>query len=102
MTKIKEIYKCNICGNIIEVLHEGAGELVCCEKPMIQMKEMSEEEGKTEKHHPVIDGKIVKVGSVDHPMTEEHYIEWVEAISNEGQICKKFLNPSDSPEVEKS
>ena len=100
MTKRKEVYKCSVCGNIVEVLHEGVGELVCCEKPMILMKELSEEEGKTEKHHPVIEGKTVKVGSVEHPMTDEHYIEWIEATSSEGTICKKFLKPGETPVVE--
>ena len=100
MTKRNEVYKCNICGNIVEVLHAGGGELVCCGKPMDLMEEMRNEEGRTEKHKPVIEGKIVKVGSIEHPMSEEHYIEWIEAKSKDGQLCKKFLKPEDEPEVE--
>ena len=102
MTEIKQIYKCNICGNIVEVLHAGAGELVCCGQPMELQKEKVEEEGK-EKHLPVIEktetGVKVKVGSVPHPMEEKHYIEWIEVIAD-GKSCRKFLNPDDKPEAE--
>jgi superoxide reductase len=99
MTKRNEIYKCSVCGNIVEVLHEGDGELVCCGKPMDLMEEKNDEEGKTEKHKPVIDGNTVKVGSVPHPMEEVHYIEWIEATGKNGEICKIFLKPGDSPEA---
>ncbi|MCK4997445.1 desulfoferrodoxin FeS4 iron-binding domain-containing protein [Candidatus Pacearchaeota archaeon] len=99
MTKRKEIYKCNVCGNIVEILHKGEGELICCKKPMILMKEITKEIDKTEKHKPIIKDNIVKVGSIEHPMTPEHYIEWIEATSESGQICKKFLNPNENPEV---
>lgn len=99
MTKIKQIYKCEICGNIVEVLHEGTGELVCCGKPMVLQKENTVD-ASTEKHVPVIEkdgqGVIVKVGSVEHPMTEEHHIEWIE-ISTEKGSSKKFLKPGDPP-----
>ena len=100
MARKNEVYKCSICGNVIEVLHGGAGELVCCGKPMDLMEEKSDEEGKTEKHKPVIEGKVVKVGSVEHPMTEEHYIEWVEAVSKDGLVAKRFLKPGEKPEAE--
>ncbi|MCD6239589.1 MAG: desulfoferrodoxin [Thermotogae bacterium] len=102
MTEKLQVYKCEICGNIIEVLHEGAGQLVCCGKPMTLMKENSEEQGK-EKHVPVIEntekGVKVKVGSVLHPMEEKHYIEWIEVQTNDG-IFKRFLKPGDRPEAE--
>ncbi len=100
MTKLREIYKCEICGNIVEVLHEAQGELVCCGKPMTLMNEQMEEEGKTEKHKPVIEGSVVKVGSVEHPMTDEHRIEWIEAEGKNGEYAKKFLKANDKPEVD--
>lgn len=99
MTKLKQIYKCEICGNIIEVLHEGAGTLVCCGKPMILQKENTVDASK-EKHVPVIEGNKVKVGSIEHPMIPEHYIEWIEATSKTGEVCKKFLKPGEKPEAE--
>jgi superoxide reductase len=100
MVERKEVYKCSVCGNIVEVLHGGGGTLVCCGKNMDLMVEQFEEEGKTEKHRPVIDGKKVRVGSVAHPMTEEHYIEWIEVFPKEGRSLKVFLKPGDLPEVE--
>ena len=85
MTELKQIYKCNICGNIVEVLHAGVGELVCCGQPMELLKEKTADVG-LEKHVPVVerlDGKTeVKVGSVPHPMEEKHYIEWIEIIAD--------------------
>lgn len=102
MTEKKQIYKCNICGNIVEVLHEGAGQLVCCGVPMEVQVEKSEDQG-LEKHVPVIEktekGYLVKVGSVAHPMEEAHYIEWIELIAD-GKSCRKHLNPGDKPEAE--
>ena len=101
MTEQKQIYKCNICGNIVEVLYAGGGQLVCCGQPMELLKEKIEDVGK-EKHVPVIEktetGIIVKVGSVSHPMEEKHYIEWIEA-NNENQTTKVFLKPGDKPEA---
>jgi superoxide reductase len=102
MTKKMEIYKCNVCGNIVEVLHEGVGELVCCGQPMELLKEKKEDVGQ-EKHVPVIekmDGKIVvKVGSVPHPMEEKHHIEWVQ-VTADGTAYRKFLNPGEEPKAE--
>lgn len=102
MTKLKQIYKCNVCGNIVEVLHAGAGELVCCGRPMLLFDEKTKDEG-LEKHVPVIEktstGFKVKVGSVEHPMEENHYIEWIELVAN-GRSCRKFLKPGDKPEAE--
>ena len=100
MTERKQIWKCNVCGNIVEVLHEGADALVCCGVSMILQVENSVDAAE-EKHVPVIDGQKVRVGSVAHPMTEEHYIEWIEASSESGLApCKKFLKPGDVSEVE--
>jgi superoxide reductase len=102
MTKRGQIYKCNICGNIVEVLHPGAGQLVCCGQPMELLVEKTEEEGR-EKHLPVIEktekGILVKVGSVPHPMEEKHYIEWIE-VWVDGEVYRKYLNPGDKPEAE--
>jgi len=110
MTELKQIYKCNICGNIVEVLHPGAGELVCCGKPMELISAKDKEEG-TEKHLPVIeelpanacqgkDGFRIKVGQTEHPMEENHYIEWIEINTADGKSGKKFLKPGDKPEAE--
>ncbi|WP_036226138.1 desulfoferrodoxin [Mesoaciditoga lauensis] len=101
MTEKKQIYKCEICGNIVEVLHEGAGELVCCGKPM-KLYEEKTADSAVEKHVPVIekmeDKVKVKVGSVPHPMDEKHYIEWIELIVD-GKSYRQFLKPGDAPEA---
>ncbi len=101
MTQRLEIYKCSVCGNMVEVIHEGKGELVCCGKPMDLLKENSVDAAQ-EKHVPVIEkvenGYKVKVGSVAHPMEEKHYIEWIELISGEKSF-RVFLNPGETPEV---
>ena len=102
MTELMQIYKCMVCGNIVEVVHAGRGQLVCCGQPMKLMEVKRTEEGK-EKHLPVIekaDGKVVvKVGSVEHPMLEEHYIEWIE-LTADGFVYRKSLKPGDKPEAE--
>jgi superoxide reductase len=100
MTQRLQIYKCEACGNIVEVLHEGQGELVCCGKPMNLMEEKTAEAA-TEKHVPVVektaDGIKVTVGSVPHPMEGEHYIEWVQVIAD-GNAYRIFLKPGGAPE----
>ena len=95
--------KCNICGNIVEMLHAGIGELVCCGEPMELMKEKTED-STVEKHVPYIekttDSVIVKVGqNQDHPMEEKHYIEWIQVIAD-GVSYRKFLKPGDKPQAE--
>lgn len=101
MTKISEIYKCEKCGNIIEILHQGATDLVCCDQKMVLLEEKTADKT-TEKHVPVIekiaDGYRVYVGSTLHPMEEKHYIEWIELLA-EGISYKKFLKPGDKPEA---
>lgn len=96
-----EVYKCEVCGNIVEVLHAGKGELVCCGKPMKLLVENTVDASK-EKHVPVIEkiegGVKVKVGSVAHPMEEKHYIEWIEVIAD-GTVYRKFLSPGQAPEA---
>jgi superoxide reductase len=95
------IYKCEVCGNIVEVLHSGKGELVCCGQPMRQVRENTVDASK-EKHVPMIEkvagGYKVKVGSVAHPMEEKHYIEWIELIAD-GKVYRQFLNPGNPPEA---
>lgn len=101
MTKLNEIYKCEICGNIVEVTHTGFGQLVCCGKPMILQIENTED-ADLEKHVPIIERNdtqvLVKIGEVEHPMEEAHYIEWVEYVT-ENKVCRKYLKPGDKPEV---
>ncbi len=93
-----EIYLCAICGNIVELLYAGGGELVCCGQPMRLMKENADDSASKEKHVPIISGKKVLVGSIAHPMEEKHYIEWIEATSDNGEVSKVFLKPGDKPE----
>jgi superoxide reductase len=101
MTQRLEVYKCDLCGNIVEVLHAGPGELVCCGQPMKCMQENTVDAAK-EKHVPVIEkvsgGVKVKVGGVPHPMEEKHYIEWIEVIAD-GQVYRQFLKPGEAPEA---
>ncbi len=101
MTAILQIYKCEVCGNIVEVLHEGAGELVCCGANMRLFSENSTDAA-TEKHVPVIEkidgGFKIIVGSTLHPMEEKHYIEWIEVIAD-GKAYRAFLKPGDAPEA---
>ena len=99
MTSKGQIWKCEICGNIVEIVHEGADSLVCCGEPM-KLQEENTVDAAKEKHVPVIEGKTVKVGSVPHPMEEAHYIEWIEATSESGEKARIFLNPGDKPEAE--
>jgi superoxide reductase len=102
MVELKQVYKCNICGNIVEVIHAGVGELVCCGQPMELLTEKTQDMG-NEKHVPVIEktaaGVKVKVGSVPHPMEEKHYIEWIELHADD-MVYRKFLKPMDKPEAE--
>lgn len=101
MTKRLEIYKCEKCGNIVEVLHEGVGQLVCCGEPMKLMTENTVDASK-EKHVPVIEKSgntvTVKVGTVEHPMEEKHYIEWIQLIVD-GKSYRQFLNPGEAPKA---
>lgn len=102
MTKKLQVYKCLVCGNMVEMIHEGAGELVCCNQPMALMTENTTDAAK-EKHVPVIQktgrGVKVTVGSVMHPMEQKHYIEWIELIAGNSAI-RRFLKPGDQPVAE--
>lgn len=102
MTKKGEIYKCEVCGNIVEMLHPGAGELICCGEPMKVFEEKTADKT-TEKHVPVIEktasGYKVTVGTTLHPMEEKHYIQWIELVAD-GVSYKKFLKSGDQPAAE--
>lgn len=103
MTKKLELYKCEICGNIVEIVLAGEGELVCCGQPMNLLEEQSmQDEMLQEKHVPVIkmeeDNIAIRVGSIQHPMTEEHYIQFIEAYSKDKRYVKrKYLFPNEEP-----
>jgi superoxide reductase len=102
MTKRNEVYKCSVCGNIVEVNHASGGTLVCCGQQMHLLKENTVDASQ-EKHVPVIEktknGFLVKVGSVEHPMEDKHYIEWIEFIAD-GVSYKHFLKPGEKPQAE--
>lgn len=101
MAERLEVYKCDLCGNIVEVLHGGGGELVCCGEPMKLMTENTVDAAK-EKHVPAIEktdgGYKVSVGSVAHPMEDKHYIEWIELVAD-GKAYRQFLKPGEAPEA---
>ena len=100
-TERQQVYKCQVCGIIAEVLDGGAGELVCCGQLMQLLVENTVDAAK-EKHVPVVEaadgGVKVKVGSTAHPMEEKHYIEWIEVIAD-GRVYRQFLKPGDAPEA---
>ena len=102
MTELLQVYRCKICGNIVELVHSGAGELVCCGQPM-KLQTENTVDADHEKHVPVIEktenGYLIKIGQTPHPMTQEHYIEWIEIITESGSH-KNFLKPNDKPESE--
>lgn len=101
MAKKMEVYKCEICGNIVEVLHPADGELVCCNEPM-KLLEANTVDASKEKHVPVSEKTCcalkVKVGSVAHPMEEKHFIEWIEVIVG-CKVYRQALKPGDAPEA---
>lgn len=104
MTKVNEIYKCEVCGNVVEVVEIGGGILVCCGQDMKLLEEQTAEKEGKEKHIPVIEineNKVkVKVGSVEHPMESEHYIEFIELLRDGKIIASKHLSAGDKPEAE--
>lgn len=105
MAKLNAIYKCEVCGNVVSVLEEGAGTLVCCGQDMTPLKEKSsaEEQG-SEKHVPVIEktdaGILVKVGENPHPMEEKHYIGLIQLMKGANVVIGKRLKPGDEPKAE--
>jgi len=101
MAEMLGVYKCEVCGNMVEMVHVGGGQLVCCGKPMKLLAENSSD-GAKEKHVPVIErtqeGYKVTIGSVAHPMEEAHFIEWIELLAD-GIAYRAFLRPGDKPEA---
>ncbi len=101
MAENLQVYKCEVCGNIITVLHAGVGQLVCCKEPMVLYQENTVDAAR-EKHIPVlekIDGAVkVKIGSIPHPMEEKHYIEWIELLAD-SKSYRQFLEPGDTPQA---
>lgn len=101
MTETMQIYRCNVCGNMVMVLKAGAGSLVCCGQPMELLKEKTEGSG-MEKHVPTIertgDVVTVKVGSIPHPMEENHYINWI-LLKDDSRVYIRFLSPGEKPEA---
>jgi superoxide reductase len=101
MAERLQVYRCDLCGNIVELMHAGGGKLVCCGQPMVLLQENTTDAAQ-EKHVPVIEaagaGTTVKVGSVPHPMEQEHYIEWVELISGD-TVVRQYLKPGEAPEA---
>jgi superoxide reductase len=102
MTKLYEVYKCEVCGNMTKVVHASGGTMVCCGKPMTLLVEKNADTGK-EKHVPVVGksakGVLVKLGSVPHPMEENHYIEWIE-VQDGNSLMSTNLHPGEKPEAE--
>jgi superoxide reductase len=101
MTELRQVFKCELCGNMVEVVHASGGTLTCCRQPMTLMTENTSD-GAKEKHVPVVEkvegGVLVKVGSVAHPMLDAHYIEWIE-VHTANKVYRKFLKPGETPEA---
>lgn len=105
MTEQLQIFKCNVCGNIVEIINSGSGQLVCCSVPMEQLEEQSNDNNNQEKHVPIVtlegDNKTIRVGSIPHPMEKEHYIVFIEAISPDKKYLKrKYLYPGNEPKMD--
>lgn len=102
MTIKLQIHKCELCGNIVELLHAGEGQLVCC-GALMKLFQENTVDAEVEKHVPVIEkiegGFLVRVGKVVHPMEDKHYIEWIEAIIGDGRVYRQFLKPGEAPEA---
>jgi len=101
MTQKLDFYRCSVCGNIVQVFHAGAGELVCCEKPMEKLVPFTQDQEKQEKHVPIFTGfNEIQVGSDLHPMTEEHHIEFIQCISPDKKYIEtRFLDKTEEPKM---
>lgn len=101
MTKLRQIYRCNVCGNVVEILNEGAPDLHCCGEPMAELVAKTEDTG-SEKHVPVVEetqgGVLIKVGSIAHPMEEKHYIKFIEVMTAD-KVARAELKPGGKPEA---
>ena len=105
MSEKMSLYKCNVCGNIIEIIHAGEGQLVCCSLPMEELKEQNNDDEMNEKHVPIVtiegENKTIRVGSIPHPMEKEHYVVFIEAISPDKRYLKrKYLYPNDEAKMD--
>ena len=102
MTKHLELYRCEICGNIVQIMNEGFGELVCCNKPMTPLTPHAKEDEKMEKHVPYFTANNkIQIGSEVHPATVEHHIDFIQTVSNDKmRVITTFLHPTDTPETE--
>lgn len=105
MTEKLQLYKCNVCGNIVEVVNNGSGTLVCCSLPMELLEEKTNDNEAQEKHVPIVisegENKTIRVGSIRHPMEKEHYIMFIEAISSDKKYLKReYLCPFEEPKME--
>lgn len=105
MTEQLQLYKCNVCGNIVEVINSGEGSLVCCSVPMELLEEQTNDNEAQEKHVPIVtiegENKTIRVGTIEHPMIKEHYIVFIEAISPDKKYLKrKYLYPGEKPQME--
>lgn len=102
MAEVNQIYKCDVCGNIVVVVHGGQGGLVCCGQPM-RLLEANTTDAAQEKHVPVVTpvdgGCKVSVGSAPHPMEEKHFIEWICLSEGDGKTQMQFLSPGQAPEA---
>ncbi|MCP4755832.1 MAG: desulfoferrodoxin [Proteobacteria bacterium] len=100
MVERMQVYKCDLCGNTVDIAHAGGGQLACCNQPMTLMEEKNADQG-VEKHLPVVekaDKRIkVTVGSTAHPMEDKHFIEWIETVTGDA-VSRKYLKPGDTPE----
>lgn len=100
--ELNQLNKCNVCGNIVELVNLGNGQLVCCQKPMEELVPKITDEG-TEKHLPVLEdtesGILVKVGSVPHPMDDDHYIVWIEVVTTDSKVYRHYLKPTHPPQT---
>ena len=100
--ELNQINKCNVCGNTIELVNLGNGQLVCCQKPMEELVPKITDEG-TEKHLPVLEdtesGILVKVGSIPHPMDDDHYIVWIEVVTTDSKVYRHYLKPTHPPQT---
>ena len=100
MTERFQLYKCEVCENITEIIRQGTGQLVCCGQPM-RLCMANKDETIRENHIPLLErasneGLMVKVGITEHPMAQKHYVEWIEIIA-EDRACRQFLKPGDNP-----
>ncbi len=102
MTQYGDYYHCKVCGHVVCILKPGSPTLVCCEQPMMRLEAKESDEGK-EKHIPVVvpqgNNTMVKLGSIPHPMSEEHYFCFIDIAKKNNQHVRARLNPGDEPQA---